>query len=92
VPGLEPKRVELGRGEITIGRDKECNIHLPLPNASRKHARLFAKGEEFLIEDLNSTNGTVVNGVRISRCVLRNNDQIRIGEARMQFIHQKFRV
>jgi pSer/pThr/pTyr-binding forkhead associated (FHA) protein len=92
LPGLEPKRIELGRGEITIGRDKDCNISLPLANASRKHARLFAKGEEFMIEDLDSTNGTVVNGVRISRCVLRNNDHIRIGEARIQFVQQKFRV
>ena len=92
LPGQPPRRIELGRGEITIGRDQDCSIHLPLTNVSRKHACLYPKAEEFIIEDLNSTNGSFVNGVRVSRCVLRNNDQIRIGEARIQFIQQKFRV
>ncbi|MDD4870464.1 MAG: FHA domain-containing protein [Kiritimatiellae bacterium] len=92
LPDQSPKRIELGRNELIIGRDNDCSIHLPLANASRKHARLFVKGEEFLIEDLNSTNGTYVNGVRISRCTLRNHDQIRIGEARIQFVQQKFRA
>lgn len=92
LPGQPQRRIELGRGEITIGRDEDCSIQLPITNVSRKHACLFPKGEEFIVEDLNSTNGTFVNGVKISRCVLRNNDLIRIGEARIQFIHLKFRV
>jgi len=91
LPGHSPRRIELGRGEITVGRDENCSIHLPLANVSREHARLFVKGEEFMIEDLESTNGTMVNGVKIRRCILRNNDNIRIGEARIQFVQQKFR-
>ncbi|OGV60189.1 MAG: hypothetical protein A2283_19705 [Lentisphaerae bacterium RIFOXYA12_FULL_48_11] len=90
--GQPQRRIELGRGEITIGRDEDCSIQLPITNVSRKHACLFPKGEDFIVEDLSSTNGTFVNGVKISRCVLRNNDMIRIGEARIQFIQQKFRV
>lgn len=92
LPGQTMRRIELGRNEITIGRDEDCTIHLPVANVSRKHACLFARGEDFLVEDLNSTNGTLVNGVKVSRCVLRNSDQIRIGEARIQFVQQKFRV
>jgi len=90
LPGQSPRRVELGKGSITIGRDDDCSVHLPSTSVSRKHACLTAKGEDFLIEDLNSTNGILVNGVRISRCVLRNHDLIRIGEARIQFIKRQF--
>ena len=91
-PGLQTSNIELGRTEITIGRDKECSLCLPLTNVSRKHARIVSKDEDFLVEDLNSTNGTFVNGVKVSRCVLRNNDQIRIGEARIRFTQQKFKA
>jgi len=91
-PNQPPLKIELGRDEIIIGRIGECSIYLPFSNVSREHARIFGKGEEFLIEDLNSTNGTFVNGVKISRCILRSNDQIRIGDTRIQFVQQKFRV
>lgn len=42
-----------------------------------------------IIEDLNSTNGTYVNGVRVNRCILRHNDLIRIGDATILFSQQK---
>ena len=73
--------MELGSEEITIGRSPEATIQLPLKNISRIHARVYRMDEEYLVEDLDSTNGTYLNNVRIVRSVLRDNDQIEIGEA-----------
>jgi hypothetical protein len=90
-PGQNPLRIPLSAQAVTIGRDRQCRVCLPLPSVSRRHARINLAGEEYRLLDLESTNGTFVNGVRISRCILRNNDQIRIGQARMVFVQQKMR-
>ena len=90
-PGKESYRRPLNEGEIFIGREDERNISLPSSGISRKHARIFSKGEQYLVEDLDSTNGTFVNNVKISKCVLKDQDQIRIAEATIRFINQKFR-
>ena len=86
MPGLKPITFELDELGSMIGRCSDCRIQLQLPHVSRMHARVSRFDEEFLIEDLESTNGTFVNGVRIHKCVLRNNDQIQIGEAKILYI------
>lgn len=91
IPEQEPIKVKLDEGEIDLGRDESCRICLPLSNVSRRHARLFRKGEDYVVEDLDSTNGTFVNGVKVCRCVLHNNDHIRIGEARILFVQERIR-
>jgi len=90
-PGRNPLRIPLSTHAVTIGRDRQCRVCLPLPNVSRRHARISLVGEEYRLLDLNSTNGTFVNGVRISRCILRHNDQIRIGEGKIVFVQQRMR-
>jgi hypothetical protein len=84
-PGQHPCRIELDSSERLIGRDEDADIPIPLTNVSWHHARITCRNEEYTVEDLDSTNGTFVNGLRVSRCVLRNSDQVRIGEARLQF-------
>lgn len=88
-PGLKPFRMPLAKNEIIIGRDAGCHIQLPLTNVSRNHSKLSCNGEEYRVDDLNSTNGTFVNGVKVSGCILRNNDLIRIGECKILFVQQK---
>lgn len=88
-PGQNPLKISLSENDMVIGRDPDCAVQIALSNVSRHHARLIYDGEEYVIEDLNSTNGTFVNGVKISRCILRNNDQIRIGEAKILFVQQE---
>jgi hypothetical protein len=90
-PNQEPMRIPLSTKEVILGRDKQCRVCIPLVNVSRQHARITLMGEEYRLEDLDSTNGTFVNGVRISRCILRNNDQIRIGDAKIIFIQQRIK-
>ena len=86
-----PFGYELSTKTSSIGRALNCSVHLPLSGVSRLHARIFFRNEEYYIKDLNSTNGTYVNSVKIVKCVLRNNDQIDIGEAKMVFIEEKTR-
>ena len=77
--------IELGEGEVIIGRSPSCRLRLPSDNVSRKHARIFFRNDEYYIEDLGSTNGTYVNGIRVVKCALRKNDLIYIGGVKVLF-------
>ena len=87
--GAKSKLIELGEEELTIGRSPECGIQLRRTMVSRQHARISFRNEEYHLEDLGSTNGTYVNGIKIVKCVLRNNDQIDIGGAKILFTEEK---
>lgn len=66
--------------EITIGRSREASLSITGEGVSRLHARLVRDGDETLIEDLGSTNGTRVNGVEVEALtVLEDGDQIQVG-------------
>ncbi|MBW1681034.1 MAG: FHA domain-containing protein [Deltaproteobacteria bacterium] len=91
-PGLSPVSVALEERDATIGRGPDSRIQLQLPNVSRMHAIIRYQAEEYVIEDLGSTNGTLLNGVRVQRCVLRNHDQIQIGDARIIFAEERVRL
>ncbi|HEX2573431.1 MAG TPA: FHA domain-containing protein [Polyangia bacterium] len=64
--GREIRRLEVERGELTIGRDADRQLVLPSPAVSRKHARLVLDGPQPYILDEGSANGVRINGVRIS--------------------------
>jgi pSer/pThr/pTyr-binding forkhead associated (FHA) protein len=88
-PGEEARLFELGEEEVVLGRSPECGIHLNVENVSRKHARVFFRNDDFNIEDLDSTNGTYVNGIKVAKCTLRNNDHIEIGGVKILFTEEK---
>jgi len=90
-PGLKMTRVELAEEDIFIGRGSLCRVQLQIENTSRLHARITFRDEEYYIEDLESTNGTFVNGIQVQKCLLRNNDQIQIGDAKILFMEDKIR-
>lgn len=73
-----------GRSELTIGRDRECDLVLSNPGVSRRHARLLFRDGTWVLQDLDSTNGTTVNGVRIGRCELRPGDHVVLGDEHLQ--------
>lgn len=71
----------LDRNELFIGRDTTNDIVISDPEVSRRHARLFLQGANYVIEDLGSTNGTAVGGQRLAGpYVLRSGDVITLGE------------
>ncbi len=72
----------LSQAETTLGRGTANNIVLADQEVSRRHARILYDATGFVLEDFGSTNGTYVNGRRISgRVHLQNGDQIALGEA-----------
>ncbi|MBF0565978.1 MAG: FHA domain-containing protein [Nitrospirae bacterium] len=74
------KEMPLDKEVITIGRKPTNDVHVDNLAVSGSHARIFKKGDQYYIEDLNSLNGTFVNGKKISVHVLVNSDVIIIGK------------
>lgn len=72
--------VPLKHNTYIIGREEDCDIVLPSPLVSRHHAKITADDDGFVIEDLQSKAGTVINGKQITRKqLLFNGDEINIG-------------
>ncbi|HEV8542063.1 MAG TPA: SpoIIE family protein phosphatase [Verrucomicrobiae bacterium] len=72
--------------ESVIGRQTGTEIKLNGTNVSRRHARIFRDGEGFLIEDLKSSNGTFLNGVKLQAATpLKARDEIRVGPYVLRF-------
>jgi FHA domain-containing protein len=82
---IDGKRHEVDKRRVVIGRSKECDIKLDDPNASRRHAELRQEGSAYWLVDLDSTNGSVVNGHRTARAKLESGDKITIGSTEMVF-------
>ena len=80
-PEAEKETFPLLEQEYYIGRQMGNQIHLTDPSVSNVHARIFKGPEGFVLEDLNSLNGSYVNGVRIDRRLLHENDAIRLGNS-----------
>lgn len=77
----EERRLVFENREVTIGRAKGCEILLPRSNISKKHARLVDKDDKIVLVDLRSTNGTYVNGRRITAPeIVGPDDKIYIGD------------
>ena len=78
------KTFDLGE-ELIIGRGDKCQITLEDTYVSQVHARIFAKGDSFVLEDMGSTNGTYLNRRRITAPVeLQRGDQVKIGKTVME--------
>jgi eukaryotic-like serine/threonine-protein kinase len=75
----------IGPGEYFIGCDPSCQLHLEDDSVSHKHARLCFDGERFVVEDLGSTNGTFLDGVRLTgRVPIRLGQQLQIGQSLLE--------
>jgi len=65
-----------GQSELLLGRSRGCDVVLGSDAVSRRHARLVFRDGHWVLCDLESTNGTTVNGVRVGRCRLRPGDRV----------------
>jgi hypothetical protein len=79
------QRHEIAKRKVVIGRSRDCDIQLSDPNVSRRHAELRQEGATYWLVDLDSTNGTEVNGRRLKRAKLRPGDTITIGATELVF-------
>ena len=74
------KKVDLASCDtVSIGRNSNNTIQLLNSRVSGNHVEIYSKRDKFIIEDLHSTNGTYVNGLKIKKAYLNNNDVISIG-------------
>lgn len=84
--GADGVRHELGREAVVIGRQSGCDLVLDDAEASRRHARVVPTGDGHAVEDLDSTNGTLVNGSRIGVMTrLAHGDRLEIGESVLRY-------
>lgn len=78
--------VKLDKDSVTIGRMPENDIVIPNLGVSRNHCRILRnENNQYHIEDLDSANGTLVNGVRVKHSPIYNNDEILIGKHKLIF-------
>lgn len=71
--------------ETTIGTADDNNIVVEDPTVSRHHAMVYYNGEDFYIKDTDSTNGLVMNGIKIQDLKLRNGDAVKMGNTTLKF-------
>jgi len=71
--------------QVTLGRSPTNHIVLDLPTISREHARVRREGDTYILEDLQSTNGTFLNGEPVTQSHLHEGDHIRLGPATLRF-------
>ena len=75
-----PTEIRLDRQRITIGRRPDNDVCLPYPAVSGEHAAVVTILADSFLEDLGSTNGTLVNGASVAKHFLRDRDEIDIGQ------------
>ncbi len=87
--GIPVQDYRLVKDKVFIGKDPSCDIVVDDEYASKLHAAIYFKEGSFEIDDLNSTNGTFVNGKKVDRQELADGDVIKVGRTEFLFKHLK---
>jgi predicted component of type VI protein secretion system len=90
LPDGRTRDIPLDRERITIGRRADNDVCLPFPGVSAEHAAVVTILDDSFLEDLNSTNGTLVNGRSIAKHFLRDHDEIDIGRQVLVYVAGHF--
>jgi len=83
-PGGE-QVVAVDSQDLVLGRDPTCAVAIADPQVSRRHARIYLNDRVRWVEDLHSLNGTLVNGLPVTRVPLSDGDEIALGDTRLVF-------
>ena len=83
--------IPLEKEKTTIGRKDDNDIVIDNQAVSGHHAQIVTEGDDFFIEDLNSTNGTFLNSLKVTKAELFKGDSILIGLHNLDFISEKVR-
>jgi len=71
--------ISLGN-KITVGRNKSNQMVLPSQSVSNFHAQIYFEDGRYMLEDLDSTNGTFINGIKVNKKSLQPGDEVRISQ------------
>jgi hypothetical protein len=74
---------EFNHGRVIVGRAKDVDFQVDDPNVSRRHAAIYWADGSLMVTDLDSTNGTMVNGYPVTNSVLRPHDVVAVGDCRI---------
>src|SRR5436309_3778841 len=88
IDGVVIKEVQLTKDRTTLGRRPYNDIVIDNLAVSGEHAVVLMLGHEVHLEDLNSTNGTYINGKAARKQMLQNNDLVEVGKYKLRFIHE----
>ena len=88
IDGVVIKEVQLTKDRTTLGRRPYNDIVIDNLAVSGEHAVLQMSGADVHIEDLNSTNGTYINGKAVKKQLLKHNDAIEIGKHKIKFLNE----
>ncbi|MGE0080755.1 MAG: FHA domain-containing protein [Thiohalomonadaceae bacterium] len=83
--GMELKVITLAPGEMIIGSDPTCAIHIDSLAVQPRHASVITRGNETVLRDLGSPDGTFVNNERVTERVLKDRDNVRVGKHNLVF-------
>lgn len=93
--GIVLKEFDINKASMTIGRTADNDIQLDDPAVSGKHAKIEQLPNEYLdnhndiyLQDLGSTNGTQVNGMLVTRHLLKNGDLLQIGKHKLGYVSE----
>jgi pSer/pThr/pTyr-binding forkhead associated (FHA) protein len=89
IDGVVIKEVQLTKDRTTLGRRPYNDVVIDNLAVSGEHAVLQMMGADVHIEDLNSTNGTYINGKAVKKQLLRHNDTIEIGKHKLKFLNEQ---
>ena len=82
--GLTGRFIELKTEKVSIGRVEDNTFQIAEPSVSSHHCELFMRGQDVMVKDLNSTNGTFINGEKITEAPLRTGQILRLGQVEMR--------
>ena len=83
--GAVVNEIQLGEGKLVIGRDQDCDVALGDTSVSRRHASVTHVFHEYFVEDLGSTNGTLLNNRTVTKHILKHGDVLQVGEIELRF-------
>ncbi len=82
--GMTGRTFELNVERTTVGRIEENTFQIADASVSSRHAEILLRGPEILIRDLNSTNGTFINGEKVSEAILKPGQTLRFGQVELK--------
>jgi pSer/pThr/pTyr-binding forkhead associated (FHA) protein len=88
IDGVVIKEVQLTKDRTTMGRRPYNDIVIDNLAVSGEHAVIQLTGNDVYIEDLNSTNGTYLNGKAVKKQLLQNNDTLEVGKYKIRFVNE----
>ena len=82
--GMTGRTHELKVDKTTIGRVDDNTLQIPEPSVSSHHCEILLRGNDVVVHDLNSTNGTFINGEKVTESVIKPGQVLRLGQIEMR--------